>query len=326
VTSLFILGSGFSKAVNDAMPTVVGLSTAAEAFLEEEKVTPLLKPSDFDDFEVWLSYLAVEQPALMSHENLENRALFYRTSVWLGRYLSRQQRLPGQQPPEWLTHLIGAWHRDESAVLTFNYDTIVESSITKEAEGDSFVDYSYTYVVSIPYHFHRTGGAFGRERDKRTFKLHKLHGSINWYYSGADSYYGESPYDVQLPVVWSAEELDDDVLEERVPGRIPLIVPPTVAKSGYFENETVRAIWKSARKQLSSATDIYLLGYSLPNSDLMMRGLLAETCVDKNLWPVNRDENIGAHLRQILPRCSIRDDYVRKVEPIPSFVRLYVDC
>jgi hypothetical protein len=325
VTSLFILGSGFSKAVNDSMPTVIGLSKAAEAFLEEERVTPLLRPSDFDNFEVWLSYLSVEQPALMSYENLENRALFYRISSWLGSYLSGQQRLPDLQQPEWLTQLIGAWHRDESPVLTFNYDTIVESSITSEAEGDSFVDYSYTYAVSIPYFFHRTGGAYGREPNKRTFKLHKLHGSINWYYSGAESYYGESPYDVQLPAVWSAEELDDQVIEERVPGRVPLIVPPTVAKSGYFENETIQAIWKSARKSLASATNIYLLGYSLPSSDLMMRGLMAEMCAGKKLWPVNRNEKIGEHLRQVLPRCTIHDDYVQRDDPIPSFVRIYLD-
>lgn len=105
MTSLFILGSGFSKAVNDSMPTVIGLSKAAEAFLEEERATPLLRPSDFDDFEVWLSYLSVEQPALMSYENLENRALFYRISSWLGSHLSRQQRLPDAQQPRMMTTL-----------------------------------------------------------------------------------------------------------------------------------------------------------------------------------------------------------------------------
>ena len=50
-----------------------------------------------------------------------------------------------------------------------------------------------------------------------------------------------------------------------------LIIPPVTEKTTYFNNETVRRLWYEASDALESATRVFVIGYSLPMSDLGMR-------------------------------------------------------
>jgi hypothetical protein len=56
--------------------------------------------------------------------------------------------------------------------------------------------------------------------------------------------------------------------------KVPLIVPPTYSKSEYFQHSKIKAIWRSAHSLLSNCGKIYVVGYSLPESDVTIRSML----------------------------------------------------
>ena len=56
-----------------------------------------------------------------------------------------------------------------------------------------------------------------------------------------------------------------------------LIIPPTAGNIVYFNNETVRGLWREASQAIQNAAKLPVVGYSLPESDLGMRFLLAHS-------------------------------------------------
>jgi hypothetical protein len=53
--------------------------------------------------------------------------------------------------------------------------------------------YSYRHAPMHPY-LSEMAGTFEDELDRSTFRLIKLHGSINWFYSGGEQFPGEQIY------------------------------------------------------------------------------------------------------------------------------------
>lgn len=56
-------------------------------------------------------------------------------------------------------------------------------------------------------------------------------------------------------------------------GQGPFIVPPTWNKTRYYKD--LQSVWHHAAKELASAENIFVSGYSLPESDLFFRYLFA---------------------------------------------------
>ena len=54
----------------------------------------------------------------------------------------------------------------------------------------------------------------------------------------------------------------------------PIIIPPIVDKSSFMSINSLKLIWESARTALRDANKIFILGYSLPESDLTVKLLL----------------------------------------------------
>ena len=73
VTSyVFVLGAGFSKAINSAMPVLEELGKEVVGRLGDDipYVPPGLDPKDFEN---WLSYLAEDQPWLLPEEQFRKQ-------------------------------------------------------------------------------------------------------------------------------------------------------------------------------------------------------------------------------------------------------------
>jgi hypothetical protein len=64
---------------------------------------------------------------------------------------------------------------------------------------------------------------------------------------------------------------------EALPGTSPFIVPPAAAKSAFYNNPVTRELWQSAARALRAADDVVLVGYSIPVTDLVTTGMLADT-------------------------------------------------
>jgi hypothetical protein len=183
-------------------------------------------------------------------------------------------------------------------------------------------------LVMIP---HRAGPA-SPPPPQSTFHLIKLHGSINWFYSGGEQFPGEqvyfrlvdswSPYsDMTQDVSWDGPPPPFDLkteIKKLLSDKVPLIIPPVAEKSRFYANQTIRSLWGKAREYLAQAEEIYCVGYSLPDTDLTMKLLLQTACAGKakTVYIVNNDvngkEDLVRRYRDAFPKgVTIRDDYIR---------------
>jgi len=162
-------------------------------------------------------------------------------------------------------------HREptlSSAILTFNYDIAIDLSFL--AEG---VQYSYGLV-----------------EHEREIPLLKLHGSLNWGRTTAEPRtiipYDLRKYREKYRIPWHRDnqsaptyspisqhamtelkKLGHNVEDE------PVLVPPTWSKGEY--HRSIANVWSRAARELGQAKYIFVLGYSLPETDQFFRLLFA---------------------------------------------------
>jgi len=256
------------------MPSLSELTTGVKVQFGDDFPPTLSKFEE--NVELWLTYLSQPQPWLKEYENLQNRALFLMITEHIGRVLKESTRESiSMDCPDWLKQLIERWQTDQSGVITLNYDTLIERAAL--ARGMEIDDIYPVRMADV-----RREAGLG-SLPAKAFDLFKLHGSVNWYYSGAASFFGEVLYAGRV-TGWGAfdpnQERDSDMAAS---DKVPLIVPPTSEKSAYFQHETLRQVWHKAAETLGGATRVYCLGYSLPITDLGIRFFLQHGSPDQKI-------------------------------------------
>ena len=299
---VFVIGAGFSKAISHEMPLLVDLSQEVGQHIK----LPSEAVSLGNNLELWLSYLYQTQPWLSESENLRNRSLALDISGEVAKVIEQRTALALDSIcPQWLYKLLSYWHKSKAHIISLNYDVLIESAAAKiqDETGVSVkLSCENLYPVSLTPAAARDCAVLGGEPCD-TLKLYKLHGSTNWFYSGRSSFFGETI--VYIPVMnWSLES-DQRKEEERnrknTLDKVPLIIPPLFDKVPYFEHETIRSLWSQAGAALRESTRIYCIGYSLPQTDVLMQMLLKTNirgqCVP--LVIVNTDQGITNHYKEI---------------------------
>jgi hypothetical protein len=145
--------------------------------------------------------------------------------------------------------LIGRWADElaSSAFLTFNYDCLLE---------DALKDVGYEVDYGLRSDAQELSFLASGHTGDEIIKVLKLHGSVNWMRkSRSGSLQVMSGY--------------TDVVNV---GGVPEIVPPTWRK--LFAKEIVK-IWKRALDEIERATRIVVIGFSMPDTDLHFKFLLA---------------------------------------------------
>ena len=326
--TVYLLGAGFSKAVSGEMPTLLGLGE-----LLRPKLEGIFDPKDWrvelgtKDFEGLLSLISQDQPWLDDPTNLRNRAAFIDLSRTIGKCIRKCQvsALKTRMPTR-LSRLVDHWVANNTKILTFNYDTLIEKAYVSQLDGllKLAEDYSheslYPVVMSAVEHRASGSGPPGRLPGDG-IRLVKLHGSLNWYYSGAEDFFGEVIYDVGIKPEWGSSDQDKAVSKAHfVLDKMPLIVPPTSSKNSFFANETVRGNWRSARSYLGDAHELVVVGYSLPPSDLMARGLLADSRLERIVL-VDKDPCVAERYSQALPDVTIDESFINTTDnPLEHYV------
>ncbi len=291
---VFVLGAGFSRAVSGCMPLTDELGNEALLRDRENLGRPDSK-SIFRDgqFEAWLSRRAEAQPYLASSAAIANQAVFARATALIGRILDERVQQVLESPlPAWLGELLTIWHLRKSHVLTFNYDPIVECAFETMRFWDWKESAPFQWGSLLNYSPEgKAGASFAEEMGSGaphpSFRLWKLHGSLNWLWVPGDSS-GATVRRVRLPGTFGAPvAVTDEELHWRAPGRERFIVPPAALKSSYYSNPVTREIWQRGYNALRSAERISLLGYSLPQTDLSTSGMLAEALAGGAVGEVN---------------------------------------
>ena len=269
---VFILGAGFSKAVSADMPLLIDLSRELETRIPSLRTVSSVFP---DNVEMWLTYLSQDHPWLSEADNLRNRALFLDLSRAIREVLVERIDLTVKRDcPSWFLDLARWWHAKKATVLTLNYDTLIERCVlpitTDDSRGGRLHSWDI-YPVHLTQASQRGGTGYTYYGSVETLRLFKLHGSINWFYSGKSPSHEETLYSLPHVNKWNERYGRG---EKFVTDKIPFIVPPLTDKLPYFQHETLRSLWSQAAEALRTATRVFCCGYSLPVTDITMRFFL----------------------------------------------------
>ncbi|WP_439377806.1 hypothetical protein [Amycolatopsis lexingtonensis] len=309
--SVYLLGSGFSRAISEHMPTMGGLSEAIRNDLGTKEPSPIPGQDSplADNFEQWLSYLVEEPPWLSDGQKYRNRGAFSDVAESLHSVLSALQLhvTTSTAPPAWLIQLVEYWQAMGTAVITFNYDLLVEMTWLALEPGRSWTD---LYTVPIAPIGSRVAGMWGSEGNDGGLRLLKLHGSLNWRYSGPSSPAGDQVFGVGYSAWHSGGTERPDDSEELSADKVPMIVPPAAVKSPYYVNNTIQAMWRQAAKALRQADELVIIGFSLPPSDLIVSSMLAtELNPNATIIPVDYSAAVVENLKRIFPAERIVTEY-----------------
>ncbi len=136
-------------------------------------------------------------------------------------------------------------------LITFNWDLTLERAL-EDLPGDPGFLYTYS-----------------RHRKNKEFSLLKPHGSVDWFETkrlrGLGYEKEVDKHDKQLCYYPEFNLGRTPKLKEIA----PVIVPPVSAKE--FKYDFLKRTWRWVYKAISSATEIHIIGYSLPKEDQFAR-------------------------------------------------------
>lgn len=153
--------------------------------------------------------------------------------------------------------------KDGDSVLTFNYDLLIEESFGQNkiwtpigGYGDRFHGVTSTWCKNWL-------GKHGMTKaDHPKLRLLKLHGSLNWrLYKTMEVTLKDRPYVVRTR--------NNSAVSETVS-----ILPPGWNKR--IDRSPYKQLWREARLKLEKCKTIIIIGYSLPETDLLAKALFAE--------------------------------------------------
>jgi hypothetical protein len=186
-------------------------------------------------------------------------------------------------------------------VITFNYDMCLELALW-------FYGPKWTYCLN-------------ESEPSDGVKVLKLHGSLNWGFCGSCNRVGVSremgeiltaaSHDAIRARADGRSEMHMKVVTGplQVPGckcepdnRAVMLVPPTINKGPY--HAALSKVWAAAAAELSSAEDIFVCGYSLPETDLFFRYLYAVGTIGeaslRHVWVFNPDASVKPRFERLL--------------------------
>jgi hypothetical protein len=190
------------------------------------------------------------------------------------KFPTRGRYIDAPRPYEEFASLIVHLYRDAvpnqtAAVISFNYDIAADMAMYRAGLGPDYViekpSGNQVHVPLLKLH-----GSLNWATEKSSRKIRPLHLTSyfqHYSYNGFEEHASTRvPIGSQL-VEYFAHQASTEVDPE------PVIVPPSWNKADY--HAALSDVWASAAKHLSEAEHIYVIGYSLPETDSFFRHLYA---------------------------------------------------
>ena len=155
----------------------------------------------------------------------------------------------------------------KNTIITFNYDTLLEESLES---------------ISAPYNLGITSENIDIDSDSphlnrgqplSELSILKLHGSSNWavsFNTHTDSHQRNDKTYPSIKIYRNATELFTDQAHEYDQ---MILEPPTWNKGS--NAPILQQLWDKSIEALSTATTIFIIGYSMPESDMHFKYLMA---------------------------------------------------
>lgn len=173
--------------------------------------------------------------------------------------------------------------QQQNTIITFNYDTLFEDALHEQ-------QIKFTYGLStrmdkkIEYDS-SAKCATDTAQDSHDLPVLKLHGSVNW---------GTTRSNPERLKVFG------NYMELRQTDYSPVLVPPTWRK---VFGGALNQVWERARQAISDATRIIVIGFSIPQTDMHFKYLLAAGLRDnislRQIYFINPDENLKENVFRI---------------------------
>ena len=203
-------------------------------------------------------------------------------------------------------------------VITLNYDTLVEEIVEKigtanypglpnPTQPNSLLSDPRSLLRVCNIHPAILKDAWLGSTDARlasyihnqpSFRLLKLHGSVNWFKSPDPS--------AQSDTISYIQGKDVPVDSGRPPpawiaDKAPFIIPPVPNKGSLVHHDSLRSIWRDAAEAIRWAKRIIVVGYSMPVNDTLLMQLFRSNLAHKPpIELVNPDSKLLVRVKGIL--------------------------
>ena len=328
---VFLLGAGFSRAVSAKMPTMKELFEELRPLIGQvDGFSPEAYQHADGNVETLLSYYAIRSPCDDSIEVLRKQRVAEILVREIANHLWTQEELGDKDGLNTNGEkLVAKWREQRSHVLTANYDMLVE-----RMDGAMWNNAALSlYPIAITSALSRGGHDPHGLASSNSLTLYKLHGSISWYKSADESSFspiygvsGENPmFDVDGKLVGDLKMVGD---------KRRFIVPPVLDKSTLLSHESICNLWWQAKRYaLRGASKLYVIGYSLPETDIAMQTLLWEGRRSEQGDPLNKIRLYVVDIdKKVVPRYKkmlgayyeVDDTYAGCGDAFDRFVEDYV--
>jgi len=193
---------------------------------------------------------------------------------------------------------------------------IEKNQPTQDPHYFCFVTFNYDLCLDFALHRFRRPLDYCLEPDQDIggSPLLKLHGSVNWGLSADGRITPFEIKDVNFNFLEDQSSVNFDlgsklhlkVVDGKPLTGPPIIVPPTWNKNSYHGQ--LSNVWSRAAHELATAENIFIIGYSLPETDSFFRYLYAlgseSTARLRNFVVINKDNSgtVEGRFRQLIGR------------------------
>jgi hypothetical protein len=206
------------------------------------------------------------------------------------RFRVSNDRIVSPEPYSTFLNMLEKLHFTDFSFMTFNYDLALDFALTR------FRPFDYYLSGSSP----------------RGMPYLKLHGSINWgRCSKCDSIIPYNINEVNFPFFISDYVYFD--LGSKLSSKKhcdfplsgpPVLIPPTWNKTA--SHPDLLNVWRRAAIELSHAENVFVIGYSMPETDLFFRYLYAlgaeSTKRIRRFWVINTNREVEERFLRIIGR------------------------
>jgi SIR2-like protein len=196
---------------------------------------------------------------------------------------------------------------DKDTLITFNYDLLIEESFPENMKLWSPINGYGLKVGGITLDWCRKWLEKRHIRNNQESKivLLKLHGSLNWTLNQNGT--------IKIkPRPYVVRTRNNKILSEKI-----LILPPAWKKA--VNKYPYKHFWKQARLKLEKCRTLVILGYSLPETDLLAHALLAEVIRLRS----TRNKCLKA-LHLIDPNLEVREKFMDMFSPaLGAYGKIY---
>lgn len=345
MTSLFILGAGFSKGYNPELVPLI------EEFLSFAEMSNILKKDDehkeliefieryFGDYhsvniETLATFLTTELVPDFLQKN-GYREKLYRQLISI--IISTLGQLYWQPSNKNIKNIFQKFANkvveNNSDIVAFNYDLILDNLLKNTERWSESSGYGVK-IPTIPVMF---SNLQNEEEKISNMRYLKLHGSLNWGQGMVPNLYGGkeiiiSPSyankDQTISPIENLRAYKSPTEGGAIMGYETFIVPPILSKKEFYANTLFQNIWYTAKEAISHAKEIYVIGYSFPATDFFAEFLFRQSIANRpsegrKIIIINKSNNdcwYRKRVENIFQGCEFEYKQIDTVEFLKSYI------